>query len=297
VNDERKVLLIRAFVIPVAALFVTGIILFLLSRILLAVSVDVAPFLALLVALIVFLTAALIALRPQIDFKQAAGLGGVLFAALAAGGIAAWFIGERHLEPHEPEALVQIAANNLAFDTDTLNVPAGEEFVIEFDNQEDVPHNVAIYSGEDLAEAFFQGEVFNGPATRDYEVEALEAGEYFFQCDVHPAQMQGTVVAAEFAEEGSPTEQHIAANALQFDVTELRFPAEQEVSLVFENQEEVPHNVSLYTDESASEAIFVGEIQPGEGEITYEFTAPAAGEYYFHCDVHPQQMFGTVIIE
>jgi plastocyanin len=59
----------------------------------------------------------------------------------------------------------------------------------------------------------------------------------------------------------------------------------------------VPHNVSIYTDESASEAIFVGELLNAEGSITYDFTAPGPGEYYFHCDVHPQQMFGTVIIE
>lgn len=36
------------------------------------------------------------------------------------------------------------------------------------------------------------GEIFPGPATRDYDVPALEAGTYYFQCDIHP-QMNGTV--------------------------------------------------------------------------------------------------------
>lgn len=296
-NEDQKTRLLRSFAIPAATLLLIGVLLFLLSRILLTVSVDLAPFIALAVALIVFLGAALIALRPRIDGRQAAGLAGVLFVAVAAGGVASWFVGEREIEPETPEAVVQIAALNLEFDKDTLNVPAGEAFVIEFDNQENVPHNVAIYASDAAEEPLFVGAVFSGPQAMEYEVDALEPGEYFFRCDVHPQQMTGTLIAAEFPEGGEPNARTISAENIQFNVTELEFPAGQEVSLTFENLEPVPHNVSIYTDETASEVIFSGDILNSVGTITYEFTTPPPGEYYFQCDVHPQQMFGTVIIE
>src|ERR671919_101620 len=41
--------------------------------------------------------------------------------------------------------------------------------------------------------------------------------------------------------------------------------------------------------------IFQGEIITGT-TVTYEFTAPDAGEYVFQCDVHPA-MGGTVVVE
>jgi plastocyanin len=55
-----------------------------------------------------------------------------------------------------------------------------------------VPHNIAIYTDSSLSEALFQGEIVTGPATAQYEVPPEPAGEYYFQCDVHPT-MNGTV--------------------------------------------------------------------------------------------------------
>lgn len=87
--------------------------------------------------------------------------------------------------------VVDISANLLAFDTDEIRVPAGQPFVIRFENQESAPHNVAIYDG---TETLFSGEIITGPSTIEYQVPALEAGEYDFICDVHPS-MAGTVIA------------------------------------------------------------------------------------------------------
>jgi plastocyanin len=39
-----------------------------------------------------------------------------------------------------------------------------------------------------------QGDIIGEGATDEIEVPALETGEYFFVCDVHPADMAGTVV-------------------------------------------------------------------------------------------------------
>jgi plastocyanin len=86
------------------------------------------------------------------------------------------------------------AAGN-GFDTDCLAAPAGEAFTIEFDNSDTGQiHNVGIYQTQG-GEAFFQGETITAPDTATYEVEAIEeAGQYHFQCDVHPTTMTGTFV-------------------------------------------------------------------------------------------------------
>ena len=83
---------------------------------------------------------------------------------------------------------IQIAANNTQFDRDDFEVPADTPFCIEFENQEDVPHNVSIYDGD---EALFTGEILNEAGTITYEVPALPAGDYLFICDVHPDTMVG----------------------------------------------------------------------------------------------------------
>ena len=87
--------------------------------------------------------------------------------------------------------VVEISAENVEFDTDELQVPAGEPFIIRFENKEAIPHNVSIFDG---TTPLFEGEIFTGPTTIDYQVPALEAGTYDFLCEVHP-NMAGTVVA------------------------------------------------------------------------------------------------------
>jgi plastocyanin len=85
-----------------------------------------------------------------------------------------------------------ISASNLAFDVDGFTVPAGEPFAIQFNNNDSAPHNVAIYSDSSKSETLFQGDVIDGGRTTRYDVDALEPGEYYFQCDVHP-DMNGTL--------------------------------------------------------------------------------------------------------
>ena len=62
------------------------------------------------------------------------------------------------------------------------------------DNQDaSVPHDVAIKdaSGTEV----FKGETFPGVAIKTYDVPPLVAGEYEFQCTVHP-NMVGTLTAS-----------------------------------------------------------------------------------------------------
>lgn len=86
-----------------------------------------------------------------------------------------------------------LAASELAFDTESLSVPAGREFGLAFENRSSLPHNVSIRdSGGD---AVFTGETFTGPRTVTYAAPELKAGSYTFVCDVHPDQMTGTLEA------------------------------------------------------------------------------------------------------
>lgn len=95
------------------------------------------------------------------------------------------------LDPASPA----IAADELAFDREDLRVPADRPFVLAFENRESVPHNVAVYPDATREGALFQGEIFDGPATRWYRVPALAAGSYVFVCELHPS-MTGRLVAA-----------------------------------------------------------------------------------------------------
>jgi plastocyanin len=91
-----------------------------------------------------------------------------------------------------PPGAIEVSADNLAFDTELITAPAGEPITIEFVNHDNQPHNIAIYSDSSRGEELFRGEIITGPDARaTYEIPALEAGDYYFDCTVHP-EMNGT---------------------------------------------------------------------------------------------------------
>jgi cytochrome c oxidase subunit 2 len=92
------------------------------------------------------------------------------------------------------EVTVEIAADNIQFNISEFDVPAETEFCIDFENQEDVPHNVAIFNG---GEELFVGEILNEAGSVTYVVPALPAGDYSFICTVHPQAMVGDVTVTE----------------------------------------------------------------------------------------------------
>jgi plastocyanin len=89
-----------------------------------------------------------------------------------------------------------ITAKDLKFDKDCLTVPAHKPFKVRFINADvGVLHNFTIH-GQSIAETFLAGKVITGPKTITSTVKGLKAGEYLFHCDVHPAEMQGTLLVA-----------------------------------------------------------------------------------------------------
>jgi hypothetical protein len=106
-------------------------------------------------------------------------------------------------DPCEPVArravgrTIQLCASNeQAFSTDVLMTSLDDPIPLRFENaDEGVPHNVAIYTDDSAEESLFVGETIVGPRSVTYDVPALDPGEYYFRCDVHP-QMDGTLEAA-----------------------------------------------------------------------------------------------------
>ena len=86
-------------------------------------------------------------------------------------------------------AMVNLTAENIAFDTDTITVPAGANVTVNFNNKDSgIPHNFAVYDSSFRSERIFVGEIITGPATTNYTFTApSEPGTYYFQCDVHPS--------------------------------------------------------------------------------------------------------------
>jgi plastocyanin len=86
-----------------------------------------------------------------------------------------------------------IVAEGIKFITPELSVPAGVDLRIALENRDQgVDHNVRIKDA--AGSPVFDGELFKGVATKVYEVPALAAGSYPFDCKVHP-NMTGTLTA------------------------------------------------------------------------------------------------------
>jgi plastocyanin len=93
--------------------------------------------------------------------------------------------------------VITIEAQDLAFSAPCMVANAGEAFTIHFVNKDAMPHDVAVYNDSSKSNEIMRGEIQNGEGEMDYDVEALDAGEYYFDCTVHPADMNGTLYVVE----------------------------------------------------------------------------------------------------
>lgn len=92
------------------------------------------------------------------------------------------------------DGVITISADNLAFSAPCMVANAGEAFTIHFENDEAQVHNVSLYTDSSKATELMRGDTITGPdAAIDYAVEPMEAGEYYFNCFVHPA-MDGQLI-------------------------------------------------------------------------------------------------------
>jgi plastocyanin len=91
---------------------------------------------------------------------------------------------------------VTLTSQNIAFDKNTISVPAGSTVVMTFvNNDAGVPHNFALYTDSSASQKLFAGDFVTGVKTVTYTFTApSKPGNYFFRCDVHPTVMYGTFV-------------------------------------------------------------------------------------------------------
>lgn len=197
-NDMRDRLLLPVL-IPVGALAFVGFFALAMGQILLNVSKAVATAIALMSAFNIMIAFTVVALKPHIGKFLIAMMGGIAAIPLLLGAAAATgVVGIADEEPGAEVAsgpVVKIAAANIAFDKAALEAPADTPFQIQFSNNDAQPHNVAILSAPGSTEPLFRGAIITGPKETTYKVEALPAGSYPFQCDVHPT-MSGTFTVA-----------------------------------------------------------------------------------------------------
>jgi plastocyanin len=187
-------------IIPLGAIAVIAVITIGMSRILLNVPSEVAVVIAIAVSANILIACTVIALRPQEARRTWVELVIVATYPLIVGLVIAQIgIGEGEASgsaPSEPRAGGgnTVSAQNVQFDTETIELTAGEETTLTFvnDDPSSTQHNISIYENENAEGALFEGQVIPGGQEVEYQVPPQEEGEYYFQCDVHPS-MNGDV--------------------------------------------------------------------------------------------------------
>lgn len=183
--------------LPVATFLLVATIAVSVSRILLAVSANGAVLVALLVAVAILSACWWIAARPRVQPSAVRGLAAVAAVAMVGAGVAGAVAGEREFHGHDEEHdVIHVVAKDIAFDKERIVVAAGEEVVIEFENLDEVYHNVAVYEGEAPdAPPVFNGAGFPGEDQLTYTFKAPPPGTYVFVCDFHITQMRGRFIS------------------------------------------------------------------------------------------------------
>ena len=88
---------------------------------------------------------------------------------------------------------------------------------------------------------------------------------------------------------------NVTANNTAYDVGTINAPSGAPFTIHFTNAEGVPHNIAVFPQ--SGDAIAKTEIITGPS-ATADLTVPALqpGTYPFRCDVHPQQMTGSIVV-
>lgn len=86
----------------------------------------------------------------------------------------------------------------------------------------------------------------------------------------------------------------IVAKDIAFQPATLTIPAGTATQITLDNQDAAPHNLAI--KDASGTTVFKGEIDNGQGKVTYNVNALPAGSYGFWCEVHPN-MTGTLNVQ
>jgi plastocyanin/heme-degrading monooxygenase HmoA len=202
-----------ALFVPLGVLAFALLVIYGLSRIYLALPDAAATPLAAGIALGVLGVAGYFATHPSVPRWQIAGVFVAVLGTLAIGGTAAAVYDSGHHTVKSPEAFVtpapaaggtpagtpaansvEITAHNIAFDKTTLTANAGNVTILFHNTDSAIPHNFAVYrSDSGPTDEIKHTDIAAGPVDQTLAL-TLEKGTYFFDCQVHPAQMFGKLV-------------------------------------------------------------------------------------------------------
>lgn len=120
--------------------------------------------------------------------------------AMTPGDFQAWLDAlvekENETPPPAPsgQPVIDVVAQNIAFDKRDLQVPADAPFAIALTNEDTVPHDIDIRTGPG-GEVLQDEDPVPGGESGQYTYDPLAAGTYQFFCSVHPGVpgMEGTL--------------------------------------------------------------------------------------------------------
>ncbi|GAC1409418.1 MAG: hypothetical protein NVSMB57_02040 [Actinomycetota bacterium] len=322
-NDFQRRYL-EPFLLPMAGFVFVGSIAWGLSRILLATTKNGAAAVALFAAIAVLGGSAIVASRGfHLSQKFAAGL--AFLGVVGGGTVFAATFGIRPIEAHvpAPSAIVH-AKSPLSFEEKQIPVKDVKPvFVVRFINEDTSnPHNwQVVKSKTDQTVIVSGGAPFKGSASHDYVLKGVQAGAYYYFCQVHPGTMFGTLLVgnatAPPAAEASPSaptsvpskpsgkagkgpvattiKAQTIGSTPKFSLNVLALRANARVTIKMVNADTgIPHNLQIGADDAFSSTLFNGAIFPGPAVKAYKIPPIPAGKYPFRCIVHPQTMKGVV---
>lgn len=196
IPEETRKRILEPLALPLVSLVTIVVVVYSASRILIAVqrlgSKAAATTLALLIAGAILGAAALIAAAPKVKSGFLTGVVVVAVGAVIGGGAVA----KQRLDAAEVHAAgtgasaaavtIGLVAENVAFDKDRIEAPAGAAIAIEFDNRDMVEHNFALYRDEQMRSPIFQGTLIGRGSTTYTFTAPSQPGSYYFFCNPHP---------------------------------------------------------------------------------------------------------------
>ena len=213
--------------------------------------------------------------------------------------------------PANPAALSVIATDD-KFNVSTLTAPANTSITVTLQNNGAAKHNIAFFDkqgGNALAPGSGSPDTaVNGGASGTITFTTPGPGTYYFECEFHPTQMFGTfTVTTAPAGGGAAPGGGAAAGTLNVSLTDdkidkstLAAKAGTPVTVKVTNNGQSKHNLDFLTAKGGTSlAPGAGNdstfLNAGESE-TLTFTVDKPGTYYYQCDLHPDQMFGTFTV-
>ncbi|HLZ71664.1 MAG TPA: cupredoxin domain-containing protein [Dehalococcoidia bacterium] len=205
-------------------------------------------------------------------------------------------------------------ATDNKFSVTDMEQTAGSSITVNFSNKGNAIHNFEVLdaSGKVLKDSSGKDITFQpipGGQSTTLTFTIATPGVYKFHCQVHPTEMTGQLyIVGPNGETGAASPTPAAASAPttdwketttdnKFSDTQVTVPAGKQVTLTVQNQGTAVHNVDvLDVKDDSGKDIKTDLVQAGKS-ATLTFTISKAGTYHFHCDVHPTEMTGTLVVQ